>query len=80
MIVDPESARHLLLGPVQRKSVDPQVVLAVGSLPTCRCKSHRGRASNPRVGKISWRRAQQPTPVVLPGESHGQSSLEGYQP
>ena len=25
------------------------------------------------VWKISWRRAQQPTPVFLPGESHGQT-------
>ena len=24
-----------------------------------------------------WRRAQQPTPVFLPGESHGQRSLGG---
>ena len=27
------------------------------------------------VGKIPWRRAWQPTPVFLPGESHGQRSL-----
>ena len=27
---------------------------------------------NPWVGKISWRRAWQPTPVFLPGESQGQ--------
>ena len=27
------------------------------------------------VGKIPWRRAWQPTPVLLPGESHGQRSL-----
>ena len=25
---------------------------------------------NPRAGKIPWRRAWQPTPVFLPGESH----------
>ena len=30
------------------------------------------------VGKSPWRRAWQPTPVFLPGESHGQRSLEGY--
>ena len=30
------------------------------------------------VRKISWRRAWQPTPVFLPGESHGQRSLVGY--
>ena len=33
---------------------------------------------NPWVGKIPWRREWQPTPVFLPGESHGQRSLEGY--
>ena len=27
-----------------------------------------------------WRRAWQPTPVFLPGESHGQRSLVGYNP
>ena len=27
-----------------------------------------------------WRKAWQPTPVFLPGESHGQRSLAGYSP
>ena len=27
-----------------------------------------------------WRREWQPTPVFLPGESHGQKSLVGYSP
>ena len=31
-------------------------------------------------GRFPWRRAQQPTPVSLPGESHGQRSLAGYSP
>jgi len=35
---------------------------------------------NPWVGKIPWRRAWQPTPVFLHGESHGQRSLVGYRP
>ena len=30
------------------------------------------------VGKIPWRRKWQLSPVVLPGESHGQRSLAGY--
>ena len=30
------------------------------------------------VGKISWRREWQPTPVFWLGESHGQRSLVGY--
>ena len=34
----------------------------------------------PWVGKIPWSRAWQPTPVFLPGESHGQRSLVGYSP
>ena len=35
---------------------------------------------DPCVGKIPWRRAWQPTPVFLPGKSHGQRSLVGYSP
>ena len=35
---------------------------------------------SPWVGKVPWRRAWQPTPVFLPGESHGQRSLVGYSP
>ena len=30
--------------------------------------------------KTPWRRKQQPTPVVLPGKSHGQRSLVAYSP
>ena len=29
---------------------------------------------------IPWRRAWQPIPEFLPGESHGQRSLEGFHP
>ena len=36
--------------------------------------------SDPWVGKVLWRRARQPTPVFLPGESHGQRSLADYSP
>ena len=32
------------------------------------------------VRKIPWRRKWQPTPVLLPGKSHGQRSLVGYSP
>ena len=34
----------------------------------------------PWVGKIPWHRKWPPTPVLLPGESHGQRSLVGYSP
>ena len=35
---------------------------------------------DPLVRKIPWRRKWQPTPVFLPGESHGQRSLVDYSP
>ena len=43
----------------------------------CQCRRHE---FNPWVGNIPWRRAWQPTPVFLPGKSHGQGSLAGYSP
>ena len=36
--------------------------------------------SIPGGRKICWRRDRLPTPVFLPGESHGQWSLSGYGP
>ena len=44
------------------------------------CLQCRRPAYSPWVGKIPWRREWQPTPVFLPGEFHGQSSLVGYSP
>ena len=35
---------------------------------------------DPWVRKILWRRKWQPTPVLLPGKSHGQRSAVGYSP
>ena len=35
---------------------------------------------DPWVGKIPWRRKWQPTPVLLPGKSHGWRILVGYSP
>ena len=34
----------------------------------------------PGSGTFPWRRKWQPTPVFLPGESHGQRNLAGYSP
>ena len=42
-----------------------------------KCRRH---GFDPWVKKIPWRRPRQPTPVFLPGESHGQRSLAGYSP
>ena len=47
---------------------------------TCKCRRHKRRRFSPWVRKIPWRRAWQPTLVLLPGESHGQRSLVGYSP
>ena len=44
------------------------------------CLQHRRCRFNPWVGKIPWRRVLQPTPVFLPGKSHGQRSLAGCSP
>ena len=35
---------------------------------------------NSWVKKIAWSRTWQPTPVFLPGKSHGQRSLADYSP
>ena len=55
-----------------------QVTLVVKNLPA-NAQDTRGKF-DPWVGTIPWRRKWQPTPVFLPGESHGQRSLAGYSP
>ena len=40
--------------------------------------SRGNKVVSPWVGEISWRRKWLPTPVFLPGESHGCRSLVGY--
>ena len=44
---------------------------------TCQWRRH---GFNPWIRKIPWRRKWQPTPVLLPGKSHGWRSLVGYSP
>ena len=48
--------------------------------PPVNARSCRRYMFDPWVGKIPWRRKWLPTPVFLPGESHGQRSLVGYSP
>ena len=48
-----------------------------GKEPTCQCRRPKRCGFSPWVRKIPWKRAWQPTPVFLPGESHGQRSLVG---
>ena len=51
-----------------------------GKKCSCQCRRHRRLRYDPCIGKIPWRRKQQPTPVFLPGKSHRQRSLAGYSP
>ena len=44
--------------------------------PACQCRRHETRVHS-LGGNIPWRRKWQPTPVLLPGKSHGQRSLKG---
>ena len=44
------------------------------------CMQCRRLWFDPWVEKIPWRREWQLTLVFLPGKSHGQSSLVGYNP
>ena len=53
---------------------------ASGKEPACQCRRHKRHRFDPWVGKTPLKRAWQPTPVFLPGESHGQRSLVGYSP
>ena len=53
---------------------------ASGKELACQCRRHKRQGFDPWVGKIPWRREWQPTPVFLPGESHGQRRLAGYGP
>ena len=46
-----------------------------GKESACQCRRLRFYHC---VRKIPWRRTWQPTPVFLPGESHGKRSLAGY--
>ena len=53
---------------------------ASGKESACKCRRRKRQGFDPWVRKIPWRRAQQPTPVFSPGESHGQRSLVDYSP
>ena len=53
---------------------------ASGKEYTCQCRRLKGHRFDSWVGRIPLRRAWQPIPGFLPGESHGQRSLAGYSP
>ena len=51
---------------------------ASGKELASQCRRHKRLRFKPCVGKSPWWRARQSTPVFVPGESHGQTSLVGY--
>ena len=74
------SQKHIIFRSQNNQQVANNPFLASGGLvvrihlPSKRC------GFDPWVGRIPWRRKSQPTPVFLPGKSHGQRSLAGYSP
>ena len=53
---------------------------ASGKEPVCQSRRPKGYRFYPWIGKMPWKRAEQPPPVFMPGESHGQRSLVSYSP
>ena len=54
-------------------------VVRVVKEPICQCRRHKRCGFNPWVGKIPWKKAWQPTPVFLPGESGGLLSTGSHR-
>ena len=53
---------------------------SAGKESACNAGGLQKHRFNPWVRKAPWRKKWQPTPVFLPGKSHGQRSLAGYSP
>ena len=68
----------------EEKKMYNQLILVIGipwwlSGKESACQ-YRRCGFNPWVRKIPWRKKWKPTPLFLPGKSHGQMSLVGYSP
>ena len=72
--------RAAALFDISASSVPASQVALSGKEPTCHCKRVKKHRFNPWVEKIPWRRKRKPTPVFLPGKSHGQRSLADVSP
>ena len=53
---------------------------ASGKESACQCWRQKKCEFDPWIRKLPWRRVWPPTPVLLPGECHGQRSLAGRLP
>ena len=56
------------------------LVVVVVKESACQCRRFKRHGFSPWVGMIPWSKEWQPTPVFLPGKSHGQRNLMGYSP
>ena len=72
---------HILLvacistGHLREKGTSPTASEWCAGGPPAKARDIRDTGSIPELGQFPWRRAQQPTPVFLPGESLEQRSL-----
>ena len=66
---------RLWLSPRQQMTLCSLLRGVSGKEYACQC---RRRGFDHCIRKIPWSGKWQPTPVFLPGESHGQRSLMGY--
>ena len=79
------STRHVTMGLILLPSLSGVGPSPTLSEPLCHAPETHMMIKVKRISHftnwmISWRWKWQPTPVFLPGESHGQRSLEGYSP
>ena len=70
---------ELLPPPPRFRQVESGKGGASGKEPACQCRGLKRQEFDPWVKLIPWRRARQPAPVFLLGESHGQRSWGGLQ-
>ena len=77
-LISAEAQEKQLLSSMRRQGLS-QMALVVKN-PLANAEDVERWEFNPWVGKIPWRRAQQPTSVFLPGKSHRERSLVGCCP
>ena len=85
-VLSPSTVEALFSGPFSKELFPMwlQICFILGTSLVAKTVNHLPIIQETRfnhwIGKISWRRKWQPTPVFLPGKSHGWRSLVGYSP
>ena len=82
--MDKDGIAHLYHSFIKRNKIGSFVVMwiwasqmANGKEPACQFRRLKTHRFDPCIGKIPWRRAWQPTPAFLSGESNGKKRLMG---